>query len=96
MIQRKAFLPASTTSADRTVASGEEWLGRNRSEARRLWERLNPRHRRLLRVLGQALALRQTKATLPDAMRAKLLAALDELERLAARIETLLAQRPKS
>jgi len=71
------------------TASGEEWLGRNAPEKRRLWERLNPRHRKLLRVLATALALRQDKAHLPEPVRARLLAALNELERLAARIEQL-------
>lgn len=67
--------------------SAEEWLGRNREEKRRLWERLNPRHRRLLRVLAHALVLAQDKARLPEPARARLLAALDELERLARRLE---------
>jgi hypothetical protein len=93
MIQRKAFLPASPNSAERPVASGEEWLGHNRDEKRRLWERLNPRHRKLLRVLARALALRQNKAQLPEPVRARLLAALDELERLATRLEQLLTLR---
>lgn len=75
------------------VQSAEEWLGRNRGEKRRLWERLNPRHRKLLRVLATALALRQDKAHLPEPARVRLLAALDELERLAARIEQLLTLR---
>lgn len=75
------------------TTSGEEWLGRNRGEKRRLWERLNPRHRKLLRVLATALALRQNKAHLPEPVRGRLLAALDELERLAARIEQLLTFR---
>jgi len=93
MIQRKAFLSLSPNSAERPVASGEEWLGRNRGEKRRLWERLNPRHRKLLRVLATALALRQDKAHLAEPARARLLAAFDELERLAARIEQLLTLR---
>jgi len=75
------------------TTSGEEWLGHNRGEKRRLWERLNPRHRKLLRVLATALALRQSKAHLPEPVRARLLAALDELERLASRIEQLLTLR---
>lgn len=75
------------------VQSAEEWLGRNRDEKRRLWERLNPRHRKLLRVLATALALRQDKAHLPEPARARLLAALDELERLATRIERVLTLR---
>lgn len=93
MIQRKAFLPFSTNSDDRPVASAQEWLGHNRGEKRRLWERLNPRHRKLLRVLATALALRQDKVHLPEPTRARLLAALDELDRLAAHIEQLLTIR---
>ena len=35
------------------AASGEGWLGRNTSEKRRMWERLNPRHRKELRMLAE-------------------------------------------
>jgi hypothetical protein len=74
--------------------SAEEWLAHNtRDSKRRLWERLNPRHRKLLRVLARALALRQSKAQLPEPLRGPLLRALDDLERLAARIEQLLSHR---
>ena len=84
--------PAQTeTPAERPELSGEAWLGRNASEKRRLWERLNPRHRRTLRMLGRAMALRQSQAQLPEAVRLALAAALDEIERLAARIERLVA-----
>lgn len=79
------------SGAARPTASGEEWLGRNQSGKRRLWEQLNPRHRKALQLLARALVLRQSKAQLPESVRARLLAALDELERLAARIERLLA-----
>ncbi len=79
----------------RPVASGEQWLGRDARSAeapgRRLWERLNPRHRKQLRLLARALALRQSHARLPEEVRVRLAAVLDELERLAARIERLLA-----
>jgi hypothetical protein len=79
----------------RPVASGEQWLGRNASNreasGRRLWERLNPRHRKQLRLLARALALRQSQARLPEDVRARLAATLEDLERLAARIERLLA-----
>ena len=89
--QEQALEPAT----GRPVASGEQWLGRNtnnpEASGRRLWERLNPQHRRLLRLLARALVLRQEKARLPEAFRARLLAALDELDRLTARIEKLLA-----
>jgi IS4 transposase len=73
------------------VSSAEEWLGRNASGRQRLWERLNPRHRKMLRMLGRALVLRQRKGHVPETAWEKLAAALDELERLARRIEQLLA-----
>ncbi len=93
------IIPADTLDPSRTLEpatgraeiSGEQWLGRNATGKRRLWERLNPRHRKQLRVMARALALRQTQARLPEPARAKLAALLDELERLAARIEKLLA-----
>ncbi len=79
----------------RPEASGEQWLGRNASNreasGRRLWERLNPRHRKQLRLLARALALRQSQARLPEDVRARLVAAIEDLERLATRIERLLA-----
>ena len=81
----------SEATASQPVASGEQFLGRNTSAKRRLWERLNPRHRKTLQLLARALVLRQSQGRLPEELRAKLLAALDELERLAARIERLLA-----
>jgi hypothetical protein len=68
--------------------SAEQWLGIG--DRRRLWERLNPRHRRLLRVLAHALVLAQDKARLPELARMRLLAALDELERVARRLEQFL------
>jgi len=74
------------------VESAEQWLGRNASDKRRLWERLSPIHRKQLHILARALALRQRNATLPEPFRAKLLAALHDLERLVARIEQLLKQ----
>jgi hypothetical protein len=79
------------TPAERPELSGEAWLGRNASEKRRLWERLNPRHRRTLRMLGHAMALRQSQAQLPEAVRAALADALDQIERIAAWMERLLA-----
>jgi hypothetical protein len=72
--------------------SGESWLGRNRSEKRRLWERLNPRHRKELRLLAEALALQQNHAKLPESARTRLDAAIAELGRLTRRIATLLAE----
>jgi hypothetical protein len=76
----------------RPAASAEAWLGRNRSEKRRLWERLNPRHRKDLRLLAEALALQQNHARLPDPMRARLDAAIADLERLVRRIASILAE----
>ena len=87
--------PTLEPATGRPVASGEQWLGRNASNreasGRRLWEQLNPRHRKQLRLLARALALRQSQARLPEDVRARLAAAMDDLERLAARIERLLA-----
>jgi type II secretory pathway component PulM len=74
------------------AGTGEEWLGRNRSSRRRLWERLNPRNRKQIRVLAEALALQQTHASLPEPLRARLSAAVDELERLLARLRALLVE----
>jgi hypothetical protein len=76
----------------RPAASGESWLGRNRSEKRRLWERLNPRHRKELRMLAEALALQQNHAQLPEAARTRLDAAIAELGRLTRRIAAILAE----
>ena len=76
----------------RSVESAEAWLGRNRSSKRRLWERLNPRHRKDLRMLATALALQQNHARLPDSVRARLDAALAELDRLIHRIAAILAE----
>src|SRR4029077_6638206 len=83
---------AAEPEAGRPAGSGEEWLGRNRSSKRRLWERLNPRSRKQIRVIAEALALQQTHAQLPEAPRARLSAAIGELERLVARIRVLLAE----
>jgi hypothetical protein len=76
----------------RPAGTGEEWLGRNRSAKRRLWERLNPRSRKQIRLLAEALALQQTHAQLPEPLRARLSAAIGELERVAARIGALLTE----
>jgi hypothetical protein len=74
------------------AASGEGWPGRNSSEKRRLWERLNPRHRKELRMLAEALALQQNHARLPPAARERLDAALAELDRVIRRIAGILAE----
>jgi len=76
----------------RPAESGESWLGHNRSNKRRLWERLNPRHRKELRMLAEALALQQSHARLPDPARAKLDAALTELDRVIRRIAAILTE----
>jgi hypothetical protein len=76
----------------RPSQTGEAWLGHNRSEKRRLWERLNPRHRKELRMLAEALALEQTHARLPEPARSRLDAALGELERVVRRIAAILAE----
>ncbi len=97
---RKAFAPQPRPPEPRTgrpEISGEEWLGKtpgaqNENAGRRLWERLNPLHRKQLRLLARALVLRQFQARLPEPFRTRLLVALDDLERLAARIERLLAE----
>jgi hypothetical protein len=91
MIRTLRQHPAPEPAEGKPVASGEEWLGRNASGRRRLWERLNPRHRKLLRVLARALVVRQEKARVPEPVWSKLAAALEELDRLARRIEQLLA-----
>jgi hypothetical protein len=87
---------AATTSGEpetgRPAGTGEEWLGRNRSAKRRLWERLNPRHRKELRMIAEALAMQQTHANLPEPLRARLSESIEQVERLARRIGVLLAE----
>ena len=84
--------PLAEPDAGRPAGSGQEWLGRNRSSRRRLWERLNPLSRKQIRVIAEALALQQTRAQLQEPLRARLSAALQELERLVTRIHALLAE----
>jgi hypothetical protein len=76
----------------RPVDTAEGWLGRNRGEKRRLWERLNPRHRKELRLLAEALALQQAHAHLPETARSRLDAAITELERLVRRVGAILTE----
>src|SRR5277367_4966435 len=87
---------AATTSeepeAGRPASTGEEWLGRNRSAKRRLWERLNPRHRKELLMIAEAMAMQQTHAKLPEPLRARLSESIEQVERLARRIGVLLAE----
>ena len=84
--------PVAEPETGRPAGTGEEWLGRNRSSKRRLWERLNPRSRRQTRMIAEALALHQTHAQLPEPLRARLSAAIGEIERLAGRLRELLAE----
>lgn len=83
---------AAEPDAGRPAGSGEEWLGRNSSSKRRLWERLNPLSRKQIRTVAEALALQQTHAQLPEPLRARLSAALQELDRLITLIRALLAE----
>jgi hypothetical protein len=76
----------------RPAGTGEEWLGRNRSSKRRLWERLNPLSRKQIRVIAEALALQQTHAQLPEPLRARLSTTIGEIERLVARTRALLTE----
>jgi len=84
--------PVAEPETGRPAGTGEEWLGRNRSSKRRLWERLNPRSRGQIRLIAEALALHQTHAQLPEPLRARLSAAVDEIERLVTRTRALLAE----
>jgi hypothetical protein len=83
---------AAEPAAGLPAGSAEGWLGQNRGEKRRLWERLNPRHRKALRLLAQALAAQQSHARLEEATRWKLAQLLADVERLAARAAALLAE----
>jgi hypothetical protein len=76
----------------RPAGTGEEWLGRNHSGKRRLWERLDPRSRKQVHVVAKALALQQTHAQLPEPLRARLSNAIEELNRVIGRIRALLAE----
>ncbi len=64
----------------------------DRSGSRHLWERLNPRHRKDLRTLADALVLQQVHARLPEPLRFRLDAALAELERVVEKITAILAE----
>src|SRR5436853_7681761 len=88
----KNVAPVAEPETGRPAGTGEEWLGRNRSSKRRLWERLNPISRKQIRVIAEALALQQTHAQLPEPLRARPSAAASEGERLASRLRALLAE----
>ena len=85
-------MPVAEPEAGRPAGTGEQWLGRNRSAKRRLWEQLNPRSRKQIRLIAEALVQQQAHARLPEALRARLSAAIGELERVAGRIGALLAE----
>ncbi len=89
--KEKASPPAPEPAEGQPVASGEQWLGRNTDGRRRTWDRLNPRHRKALLVLARALVLRQLQARLPEQVQAKLHAIVEDMERLAGRVEKFLA-----
>src|SRR5260370_37395158 len=90
--RKQSTAPVAEPETGRPAGTGEEWLGRNRSSKRRLWERLNPLSRKQIRVIADALALQQTHAQLPEPLRARLSAALQELDRLVTRIRALLVE----
>src|SRR3989454_9340372 len=78
----KNVAPVAEPETGRPAGTGEEWLGRNRSSKRQLWERLNPRSRGQIRMIAEALALQQTHAQLPEPLRARLSSAVGGIERL--------------
>lgn len=84
--------PVAEPETGRPAGTGEEWLGRNRSSKRKLWERLNPRSRGQIRMIAEALALQQTHAQLPEPLRARLSSTISEIERLVGRTRALLAE----
>lgn len=94
MIQIKKQNPerAAEPETGRPAGTGEEWLGQNRSTKRRLWERLNPRSRRQIRIIAEVLTLQQVHAQIPEPLRERLSASIGELERLTTRIRVLLAE----
>jgi hypothetical protein len=91
-IKKQSVAPMAEPETGRPTGTGEEWLGRNRSSKRRLWERLNPLSRKQIRVIAEALALQQTHAQLPEPLRARLSATMSEFERLVGRTRALLAE----
>jgi hypothetical protein len=96
MIAFKPKTPPRESENGRPEISGEEWLGRKpgaqEGSKKRLWDRLSLLHRKQLRLLARAFVLRQSQARLPEPLRVRLIAAIEEIERLAARIERLLAE----
>jgi hypothetical protein len=90
--KKQNVAPVAEPETGRPAGTGEEWLGRNRSSKRRLWERLNPLSRKQIRVIAEALALQQTHAQLPEPLRVRLSATMNEFDRLVARTRALLAE----
>src|SRR5258707_9965581 len=90
--KKQSPAPVAEPEAGRPAGTGEEWLGRNRSSKRRLWERLNPRSRGQIRLIAEALALHQTHGQLPEPLRARLSATIGEIERLGGRAKGLLGE----
>ena len=88
----RSFAPPPEPESGRPASTGEEWLGQNRSSKRRLWEKLNPLSRKQVRVIAEALALQQAHARLPEPLRERLSAAMDDLDLLIRRIGVLLAE----
>lgn len=84
--------PVAEPEAGRPAGTGEEWLGRNQTTKRRLWERLNPRNRKQVQRIAEALALQQTHAQLPEPLRARLSTSIEEFERLVNRVSRLLVE----
>src|SRR5258708_34258226 len=78
--------------AGRPAGTGEQWLGRNRSTKQRLWERLNPRSRKQIRMIAEALAQQQTHGRLPEPLPARLSPVLEELERVAGQSRALVGE----
>jgi hypothetical protein len=53
---------------------------------------LNPRSRKQVQRIAEALALQQTHAQLPEPLRARLSVSIEEFERLVNRISRLLEE----
>jgi type II secretory pathway component PulM len=84
--------PVAEPEAGRPAGAGEQWLEQTRNRELQFWERLNPRSRGIVRIIAVALALQQTHAQLPEPLRARLSAAISEIDRLATRMRALMAE----
>jgi hypothetical protein len=92
MIPEKTATPLPEPEQGRPEPTADGWLGRQRSAKKKLWERLNPRHRREVLFIAQALALSQVRARLSEGAQERLAAILADAERLAARARRFLAE----